>query len=232
MRWLCTVAALLMAFLLAWSPAFAATYGNTKVNGKATITRPNNTTGYTGASGGQLYCATTCVAIQIQLEGAIPNATGVANSIKVESSTTGATAPSFIIYLFKGSPTLTGLSDQSTYIGPYAADWTSGNYLGAFTCATLTKTNDGTAQWAGECTGSNPNTANVVNFQTVSGQTYIYAVVEVTATYTPIANEVLTILFGGLLDQGGWLLERDLERGWRDMRPSNDNAPAFLAKVG
>lgn len=181
--------------------ASADTTGETRFNATGTVTRPANTTAYTGS---QLYCAPICVATQIPVTGAALSGTGIMVRVAMLSSNTNSTAPQYTIYFFNKSPTLTGLSDQSIYIGPYAADWTGGGYIGAFTCSSFAKTNDSTYEWASECAGSNLNLSNSLPFQAVAGQNYVYAVVEVTGSgYTPLSGEKLSIFVSGLLDVGG-----------------------------
>jgi hypothetical protein len=165
------------------------------INGSGALTRPANTTAYTG---NQLIANNTSSSVtptQVTVTGTAAG-TGKITAAFAASSYTGASAPpTQYWHLFASSAmTVSGLVDGSAYIGPYLADLTSGYYLGTLTCASWQKTNDGTAKWFSPCSASGQVIA-ALPFRTLAGQTYLYALVETGAGgYTPISGEVETLL--------------------------------------
>ncbi len=172
-----------------YSPCPAASFSYSA----ATVTRPNNTTAYTG---NQLIAGNTSgSATPAQLTvSSLPGGWAYIVHARAQSSYAGASAPpAQTWYLFGASPVTTNLVDGSAYVAPYAADITGGAYLGSLTCSGWTKTNDSTAQWWSPCSTSNLVTGPLP-VRAVSGQTYIYVLVATgSGGYTPAANEVETL---------------------------------------
>jgi hypothetical protein len=172
--------------------------GLTGVGQVGSITRVANTTAYTG---NQLIClftsGTACAPIQVTIAGA-NGATGTLGRVMLEKSGS-STAGQFTIWLFSAAPTTTGLFDASAYVGPYAADITSGAYLGSLACTSGQATNDGTAQVFYECTPNVPQ--GWIQYQTLSGQTYVDALISVTNAYTPASGEVFKIVANSIRDK-------------------------------
>lgn len=106
----------------------------------------------------------------------------------------GTTQPPEIdLWLYSAAPTTTSLVDRSPYIGPYAADITSGIFIGKLTCVSWNKTNDGTAQYFSECQSSN-GVFGPLPFQALSGATTIDVLEEINGAYTPLSGETHTYL--------------------------------------
>jgi hypothetical protein len=172
------------------------------INGSGAVTRPANTTAYTG---GQLIANNTGGNVsptQITVTGTNAG-TGKITAAFAETSYTGASAPpTQYWHLFSNAGiTVASLKDQSAYVGPYAADITDGYYIGTLTCASWQKTNDGTAQWFSPCSGNDQMIA-ALPFKALSGTTSLYALVETGAGgYTPLSGEVETLLVSTDRDQ-------------------------------
>lgn len=170
------------------------------INGSGSVSHSAVTTAY---AANQLFVLNTSSnAVPTQLTVTATNGgTGFITNAVMQDSGTGATAPpGYTVYLFSAAPTTTSLVDRSAYISPYAADITSGAYLGSLTCAAFTKTNDSTAQWVSQCTTSN-GVIGPLPYKALSGQVYVDALVAVNAAYTPIASETLTVLLSTTRDQ-------------------------------
>jgi hypothetical protein len=199
----------LLLLLAAWlCPAVAAeqncgggstfAYGCTSYNGSGSTTHSVVTTPY--GTGGQLFANNVsgdAVASQITVTG-MNAGTGLISKGIIQSSGTNA-PPTVVLWLFSAAPITTGLVDGSTYVGPYAADITGGNYIGSLTCSTWNKTNDASAQYFSECTVSSL-ALSVLPFRAVAGQTYLYALEEINGAYTPLSGETHTYLLSTLRD--------------------------------
>jgi hypothetical protein len=165
------------------------------INGSGAVTRPANTTAYTGS---QLIANNTSGNVtptQITVTGTNAG-TGKLTAAFAETSYTGSSAPpTQYWHLFSNSGiTVASLKDQSAYVGPYAADVTGGSYIGTLTCASWQKTNDGTAQWFSPCSSNNAMIP-ALPFKALAGATYLYALVEKgSGGYTPLSGEVETLL--------------------------------------
>jgi hypothetical protein len=175
---------MLVLGLLAGGPALA----QQAYNGLGSTIHSATTTAYTA---GQLFALNTtsnAVASPITVRATTPGQYLIDKALIFSS---GTNQPSTItLWLFTAPPFTTALVDHSAYIGPYAVDLTNGIYLGSFSCgATWNKTNDGTAQYFSECSGS----SLMINVQPVPSKattTTIYALEEITgAGYTPISSE-------------------------------------------
>jgi hypothetical protein len=165
------------------------------INGAGSVTRPANTTAYTGS---QLVANNTNGNVTPTQVTVTDTAAGTGKIVAAIAATsyTGATAPpTQYWHLFSNaSITVSSLVDGSAYIGPYLADLTNGYYVGTLTCAAWQKTNDGTARWFSPCSTNNA-VIGVLPFKALSGQTFLYALVETGAGgYTPISGEVETLL--------------------------------------
>jgi hypothetical protein len=175
--------ALAAAVWLCWIGAATA---QVAYNGTGSTTHSAVTTAY---AAGQLFALNTsgnAVASPIVLNSTQPGQQNIDKAIVYSNGTNQP--PAIILYLFTTPPFTTGLVDRSAYIGPYAADLAAGIYLGALTCSTWNKTNDGTAQYFAECAGSGLM-LNVQPTPSVSGTTTIYALEEINGAYTPLASE-------------------------------------------
>lgn len=160
------------------------------------------TTAYTANELWALNTTGNAVPVQIPVT-ATNGGTGNILHALCSMSGTGSTAPpGLIVYLFRAAPTTTSLVDRSSYVGPYAADITSGAYLGSISCASFAATNDHgtTGPWFSEGTASNI-LAGGMPYQALSGQAYVDGLVAVTGAYTPIASEAVTIVLSTTRDQ-------------------------------
>ena len=172
------------------------------VNGVATVTRPANTTAYTGS---QLIANNTSGNVTptpVTVTGTAAG-TGKITVAYAETSYTGSSAPpTQYWHLFSNAAiTVSSLKDGSAYIGPYAADIANGYYVGTLICTAWQKTNDGTAQWFSPC-ASNNSMIPALPFKALAGQTYLYALVETGAGgYTPVSAEVETLVLSTDRDQ-------------------------------
>lgn len=165
------------------------------VNGSGAVTRPANTTAYTGS---QLIASNTSGSVaptQITVTGTAAGTGKIVAAFAASSYTGGSAPPTQYWHLFANSGVIvSGLADGSAYVGPYLADLTSGYYLGTLTCAAWQKTNDGTAKWFSPCSTNNA-VIGALPFKALAGQTYLYALVETGAGgYTPVSGEVETLL--------------------------------------
>lgn len=177
------------------APAMAETVvgGLTAVGKTASLTRPANTTAY---AANQLVCAASCAPLQVTLT-LTPGATGTNARLLLLKSGSSLTNASFNIWLFKAAPTLPA-GDQASYVGPYAADISSGAYLGEFSCTSMANTNDASAQAYSECT---PVGQTWIPYQTLSGQTYVDALISTGGAYTPVSGETFTLVVSAFKDQ-------------------------------
>lgn len=155
-------------------------------NGTGSTTHSNVATAYTG---NQLFAANTsgnAAASPIVINNV---QAGQALAIKAIIYSTGTNKPgTSTLWLFSAAPTTTGLVDRSAYVGPYAADLAAGIYLGNLSCSAWQVTNDSSAQYFSECSGSNLLMTTALPVATISPQVTIYALEEIGA-YTPIASE-------------------------------------------
>lgn len=165
------------------------------INGSGSVTRPANTTAYTGS---QLIASNTSgnvMPAQVAVSGTAAG-TGKIVAAFAATSYTGASAPpTQYWHLFTNSAiTVSGLVDGSAYIGPYLVDLTAGYYVGTLTCAAWQKTNDGTARWFSPCSTNNA-VIGALPFKALAGGTSLSALVETGAGgYTPVSGEVETLL--------------------------------------
>jgi hypothetical protein len=155
-------------------------------NGTGSTTHSNSATPYTG---NQLFATNTsgsAVASPIILGG---TQSGQLVVIKALIYSNGTNKPgTSTLWLYSQKPTTTSLVDGSAYVGPYAADLAANIYLGSLTCSAWQVTNDGTAQYFSECSGSNLMLSTVLPAPSQASQMTIFALEEIGA-YTPIANE-------------------------------------------
>jgi hypothetical protein len=176
--------------------------GLTGVGQTGSIIRAANTTAYAGAAAQQLIClnnsVTVCAPIQVTIAGTNA-ATGTMGRVTLEKTSTTITGATFTIYFFSGAPTTTSKFDASAYPAPFAADITSGAYLGSYTCNAMQATADATAQAFSECTPTAPQ--GWMQYQTLSGQTFVDALLVVTGNYTPSSAEVFTITANSYRDK-------------------------------
>jgi hypothetical protein len=173
------------------------TGGLTGVNQTGSITRIANTTVYAANELICLYASSTaCAPIQVTIAGANA-ATGTLGRVMLGKTGTSLTGATFTIWFFSAAPTTTSMYDHTAYVGPFAADLP--NYLGSYTCNAMQATNDGTAQAFSECTPTAGQ--GWMQYQTLSGQKYVDALITVTGAYTPISGEVFTIYANSLQDK-------------------------------
>jgi hypothetical protein len=125
--------------------------------------------------------------------------TGLIDKAIIESSGPNQ-PPTISLFLYSALPTISGLADRSAYVGPYAADITSGIYIGSLVCSNWTKTSDASAQWFSECLGFNGLAPASIPFKAVAGQTAILALEEIGAPYTPLSGETHTYLLSTIRD--------------------------------
>lgn len=172
------------------------------INGIGSVTRPANTTAYTGSQLIANNTSGTVTPTQVTVTGTAAGTGKIAVAF-AETSYTGTSAPpTQYWHLFSSAAvTVSALKDQSAYIGPYAADITNGYYIGTLICASWQKTNDGTAQWFSPCSGNNAMIP-ALPFKALAGATYLYALVETgSGGYAPLSSEVETPLVSTDRDQ-------------------------------
>lgn len=155
----------------------------------ATMTRPATTTIYSAAQIiGQ--SSTAQVTPMVFVAGRYSGDTGLLTYASLTKSSTGNTNATFRLHLFDAAvPTLTALTDYSSYATPKIADYTS--YMGYADFPTGTVGSDGV--WF-QATLSQPTLA----FACASSSTAVYGVMEVTGAYTPAASEVFDVRLGVL----------------------------------
>jgi hypothetical protein len=184
------------------SPTLPLTVGGTvsinalaTVNGAGSVTRPANTTAYTGAQLVANNTSGSAAPTQVTVTGTNAGTGKIVAAFAATSYTGGSAPPTQYWHLFANSGiTVSGLVDGSAYVGPYLADLTAGYYVGTLTCAAWQKTNDGTAKWFSPCSTNNA-VIGALPFKALAGQTYLYALVATGAGgYTPISGEVETLL--------------------------------------
>lgn len=155
-------------------------------NATGSTTHSAVATAYTTGELFALNTAGNAVASQIAVQGVQP---GQQLSLKAVMFSSGTNQPpSVTLWLFSAPPFTTGLVDRSAYVGPYAADLVANSYLGSLTCAAWNKTNDGTAQYFSECSGSSLM-INVQPLQSVGKNAVVYVLEEIGGSYTPLASE-------------------------------------------
>jgi hypothetical protein len=167
------------------------------INGTGSTTHSSVTTAY---AAGELFANNTsgnATASTVTVSGTNAG-TGYITHAMVQSSGTNQ-PPAIILWLFSGTPTTTSLVDRSAYLGPYAADFTSGIVLGSLNCTNWQKTNDGTAQYFTECSASNL-IGGPIPFQATSGATTIKVLEEINGAYTPLSAEVHTYILSTARD--------------------------------
>lgn len=200
-----SVIAAAFAFLLCAAPATAQVGGNRISSGGAAVlygfsdvsgslTRANDTTTYSSNVLVASSKSTTSSPTAIQI-GTSTSSTGTITSLKLLKNGSTTANATFVVWLYSGSPKAT-VKDNGVYIGPFASDIPL--YLGNATCVTPNSTNDGTVQIYFDCALSNPNSGATLPFVTSNGS--VYAMIEVTAAYSPAANEVFTVFLGGYRD--------------------------------
>jgi hypothetical protein len=164
-------------------------------NGTGSTTHSAVATPYTG---GQLFALNTtgnAAASPIVINGVPP---GQSLAIKALIYSNGTNKPgTSTLWLYSQQPTTTSLVDRSAYVGPFAADLAANIYLGNLTCANWQATNDGTAQYFSECSGSSLMLTTAQPVPSQVSQVTIYALEEIGA-YTPIASEKHTYFISTL----------------------------------
>ncbi len=177
------ILAAVAAFLFSAGPALCQAW-----NGTGSTTHSASVTPYTA---GELFAGSATPAVPSTITIAnVPAGTQQITKAMMQSSGTNQ-PPSIILWLFasiSSAPITTGLTDYSPYIGPYAADILAGKYLGALTCGTWQKTNDGTAQYFTECSGS----SLMINAQPIpagGAATTLQVLEEINGPYTPLSGE-------------------------------------------
>lgn len=154
--------------------------------GCAGLARPSNTTAY---ASGQLVCGSPCAPLQIVAgrNSQSSAGTGVGLNVHLLKSGSTTTNASFNVFFYGASPTFpASLADQSAYVGPYAADITSGIYIGSATCSTTNNTSDSPAQVYFNCS---INEGGILALALKTTGKLLYAVIEATAAYTPASGE-------------------------------------------
>lgn len=154
--------------------------------GCAGLQRPANTTPY---ASGQLVCGSPCVPIPVIVgrnsQGSAGSAVGL--NVKLLKSGSGTTNATFNTFWFSAPPTFpASLADQSAYVGPYAADFLSGIYIGSATCSTANNTSDATAQVYYNCS---INEGGILALALKSTARTAYVTIEATGAYTPASGE-------------------------------------------
>jgi hypothetical protein len=182
-----TLASMAMAVAFALSLGVTSVQAQVAYNGTGSTTHSAVTTAYTGNQLFALNTSGNAAASPIVIGATTPGQRLIEKAMIFSSGTNQP--PSITLWLFLAPPFTTGLVDRSAYIGPYAVDFNNNLYLGSLTCSSWAKTNDGTAQYFSECSGSGL-LINILPVATGAGKTTIYALEEIGgAGYTPIASE-------------------------------------------
>lgn len=199
------LAALLAFLAFAGAPSFAADQpvtagGYTDFGcssgpgiGCAGLQRPANTTAY---ASGEIVCAATCAPLQIVAGRNAANSagTGLGFNVTLLKSGVGTTNATFNVFFYGAPPTFpAALADQAAYVGPYAADIISGNFIGSASCSTTNNTTDSPAQVYYTCS-INSGGPQVLGLKTTLSTTLnntriLYAVIEAAGSYTPASGE-------------------------------------------
>src|ERR1700681_2348256 len=157
----------------------SAAFSQVASNGIGSTTHSAVATPYTG---GQLFALNTsgnAVASPIVITGVPP---GQSLAIKALIFSNGTNKPGNVnLWLFSAPPFTTGLVDGSAYVGPYAADLAANIYLGNLICANWQVTNDGTAKYFSECSGSGLMLTTAQPVPSQASKVTIYALEEVGA---------------------------------------------------
>jgi hypothetical protein len=155
-------------------------------NISASFTRPNNTTAY--ASGQLVANSTTAgsvAAMQFPIGGnSIPGMTRITRVRLVKSNNSVANA-SFRVHLYAAQPTAAN-GDGGNWSTDQAA-----NYLGSIDVASMKAFTDGACDVGASAAGSE------FLIRLPSGRT-VFALIEARAAYTPVANEVFTLILESL----------------------------------
>lgn len=186
-------AALVIGLSVFW---ICAAEAQTASNGKGSTTHSAVNTAYN--TGNQLFANNTsgnAVATPITINAVPP---GQALTIRALIYSTGTNKPgTSTLWLYSQAPTTTGLADYSAYIGPYLSDLQANIYIGYLSCSAWQATNDSTAKYFSECSGSSQMLSTALGQFTSGSSVTIYALEEIGA-YTPIASEIHTYLLSTL----------------------------------
>jgi hypothetical protein len=179
--------------LFAWLAWMGAAFA--QANGTGSTTHSAVTTAYTG---NQLFVNNTAgnaVASPVTVNAVPP---GQALMIHAMIFSTGTNKPgTSLLWLYSAPPTTTALVDYSSYNGPYLADFQANIVIGSLTCAGWQVTNDSSAKYFSECSGSSLMLNTALPEATQSPQDTIYVLEEVGA-YTPISGEKHSYLISTL----------------------------------
>lgn len=172
-------------------PAAAVTtvYG---YNGVGSVIRPTNTSAYTANKLVAHNTAGTAVPTTINTGSTAGG--NIITAARLTTTGTGASGGAWNVFLYAAgsSPTLTGLVDGSTYVGPYTADMPA--FLGELVCGTPIATNDGSPTYYSECTMPAAQTGGIrFTGSGANTTTALLAVIAVKTGYTPISAEVLSV---------------------------------------
>ncbi len=151
-------------------------------NPSASFTRPNNTTAY--ASGNLVANSTTAGSV-VPMSLSLGNSSGVGSfrltRARLIKSGTTATNANFRVHLYQASPTAAN-GDGGAWSTSNAADW-----LGNIDVTSMLAFTDG-------CCGTGSFPAGSEGYLKLSAGKTIYALLEAKAAYTPVANEVFTLV--------------------------------------
>ena len=153
------------------------------VDAGSVTTRLANTTAY---SANTILCGSVCAPFTVNFNST-NSARATVNRITFLKSGSSTTNANFTLWFFNAYPTLTGLSDGSAYVGPYAADIP--HYLGNAQCTSGNATNDGTAQVWYECLVNSNNSQRTLEMAAPYGLGTVYGLISVTGAYTPASAE-------------------------------------------
>lgn len=120
--------------------------GSSKHLVSSTLTKISGAGTYTGATTTAphaicLFASATACAPLTMTVSSTATVTGYLTGLMLVKSTTGATAATFRVFVFKAAPTLTAVFNDSVYLVPIA-DITSGAYVGSWECSTQTVNTD------------------------------------------------------------------------------------------
>ena len=150
-----------------------------------TITRPNNTTQY---AAGEVITQTTPVVLTFEGASRLPGGNSMIIDAIIMDSANQTLKLSAELWLFTAAPVM---DDDNAVFTPTSAELLKLIGIMQFSTAFV---GDAAAGASGNCALVSEHTYLPQNFQCASGLTSIYGVLITRNAYTPIANEVLTII--------------------------------------
>ena len=157
----------------------------------STLTKISGAGTYTGATSAApqaicLYASVTACAPMTMTVSTTNTVTGNLTGVMLVKSTTGATAATFRVYVFKSAPTLTGVYNTTTYLVPLA-DITSPALIGTWDCTNQIVNTDNSRY---DCVSNQPSGNNAFNLTDGTLQFVIAA----TGAYVSGSSETFNVM--------------------------------------